>query len=91
MSREAISKRLGLERQPAYEPSDLEGLIEMTSYHYLTYDALAAERRHSYLADGEAARLAREARKSPGRPEGSAAAATQGRAVLLRRLIPRWR
>lgn len=63
----------------------------MTSYHYLTYDALAAERRNGYVADGEAARLARAARTSAGGPDDAVAVVTPRRAVLLRRLIPRWR
>jgi hypothetical protein len=62
----------------------------MTSYHYLTLDALVEERFDTYLADAEAAHLAKEARRSRQRAEQPVASAVTRRAVL-RRLIPRWR
>jgi hypothetical protein len=62
----------------------------MTSYHYLTLDALVEERFDTYLADGEAARLAKDARQSRQRAEETATTVVPRRAVL-RRLIPRWR
>ena len=62
----------------------------MTSYHYLTLDALVEERFDTYLADAEASHLAEEARRSRERPEQRVVSVVPRRAVL-RRLIPRWR
>jgi hypothetical protein len=62
----------------------------MTSYHYLTLDSLVEERFDTYLADAEAARLAKDGRQSRQRAEQPVASVVPRRAVL-RRLIPRWR
>lgn len=62
----------------------------MTSYHYLTLDALVEERFDTYLADAEATRLAKEPQESQKR-DGQTVTAVAPRRAVLKRLIPRWR
>ncbi len=54
----------------------------MTSYHYLTHDALVAERRHTYVGDGDAARLAKQARMTRQKTDPSAARSSRLRRIL---------